>query len=117
LVDGLPVAFIDWDAARPGARVDDLAYFAWTWCILDIDQVPIRDQAARLSEVREGYGIDDRVDLVQEILRVQQDSALAWRAAAAGTHGAAQKQHLVAAEWAERLRAFVDKNHAALRDG
>lgn len=27
---GVPIAFIDWDSAAPGARLDDLVYFAWT---------------------------------------------------------------------------------------
>ena len=30
---GLPAAFIDWSSCRPGGRLEDLGYMAWTWCI------------------------------------------------------------------------------------
>ncbi|TDC25487.1 aminoglycoside phosphotransferase family protein [Streptomyces sp. 8K308] len=53
--DGLPVAFVDWDACRPGRRVDDLAYAAWGWCVLERMQVPIEQQAAHLRDFRDGY--------------------------------------------------------------
>lgn len=65
--DGLPVALIDWDSARPGARLDDLAYLAWTWCIQSTGNVPISDQARHLRELRDGYG-DIAGDLLSAIL-------------------------------------------------
>lgn len=54
--DGMPVAFIDWASSRPGARLEDLGYMAWTWCIQSHGHVPIADQARHLRELSDGYG-------------------------------------------------------------
>jgi Phosphotransferase enzyme family len=54
--EGTPVAFIDWTSCRPGARLDDLGYMAWTWCIQSEGNVPIQDQAVHLRELRDAYG-------------------------------------------------------------
>jgi aminoglycoside phosphotransferase (APT) family kinase protein len=69
--DGLPVAFIDWDGARPGAWMFDLAYLAWTWCIQSSGNVPIEDQARRLRDLRDGYGRGDAEALVRAIIHRQ----------------------------------------------
>ncbi|WP_188894053.1 aminoglycoside phosphotransferase family protein [Microlunatus endophyticus] len=50
-VDGCVVGLIDWDFARPGRRVDDLAYLAW-------QLVPLQSEGRR-----EQYGLDARLDL------------------------------------------------------
>lgn len=52
---GLPTAFIDWSSCRPGRRLDDLGYMAWTWCIQSQGRVPLADQARHLRELRDGY--------------------------------------------------------------
>ncbi|PZF85272.1 hypothetical protein C1I92_05350 [Jiangella anatolica] len=31
---GVPVAFIDFDFAAPGDPLEDVAYLAWTWCVV-----------------------------------------------------------------------------------
>jgi Phosphotransferase enzyme family len=54
--DGMPVAFIDWTSCRPGARLEDLGYLAWTWCIQAEGNVPVDAQAAHLRELRDAYG-------------------------------------------------------------
>lgn len=69
--DGMPVAFIDWDAARPGRRIDDLGYMAWTWCIQAAGDVPITDQAHHLRLLRDGYGHVDGTILLDAIQRAQ----------------------------------------------
>ncbi len=47
--DGLPVAMIDFDFAAPGARLDDLAYAGWGWCIASKrERAPAETQAAQL---------------------------------------------------------------------
>jgi phosphotransferase family enzyme len=53
---GMPVAFIDWTSCRPGDRLDDLGYMAWTWCVQSEGNVPIADQARHLRELRDAYG-------------------------------------------------------------
>jgi len=69
--DGLPVALIDWDSAGPGARLHDLGYLAWTWCIQSAGNVPIGDQARHLRELRDGYG-DIAGDLLSAVLGRQE---------------------------------------------
>lgn len=54
--NGMPVAFIDWTGCRPGDRIEDLAYMAWTWCIQSEGNVPVSEQAAHLRELRDAYG-------------------------------------------------------------
>jgi hypothetical protein len=34
-------ALIDWDSCAPGARLSDLGYMAWTWCIQASGHVPL----------------------------------------------------------------------------
>lgn len=50
-VDGHVVGLIDWDFARPGRRIDDLAYLAW-------QLVPLQSEGRRQQ-----YGLDHRLDL------------------------------------------------------
>lgn len=69
--DGMPIAFIDWDAVRPGRRIDDLGYMAWTWCIQAAGNVPIADQARHLRLLRDGYGDIDGGGLLDAIERAQ----------------------------------------------
>jgi aminoglycoside phosphotransferase (APT) family kinase protein len=73
--DGMPRAFIDWDGARPGAWMFDLAYLAWTWCIQSVGRVPVRDQARHLRELRDGYGRGDADTLLRAIVRRQRHIA------------------------------------------
>jgi aminoglycoside phosphotransferase (APT) family kinase protein len=69
--DGTPVAFIDWTSCRPGARLDDLGYMAWTWCIQALDGVPVNEQAAHLRELRDAYGPVGAETLIFAMIRSQ----------------------------------------------
>jgi hypothetical protein len=69
--DGLPVAFIDWTSCRPGDRLDDLGYMAWTWCIQAEGNVPVSAQAAHLRELRDAYGPVPPQALVDAMIRGQ----------------------------------------------
>jgi hypothetical protein len=62
---GMPVAFIDWTSCRPGDRIEDLGYMAWSWCIQAHGNVPVADQAAHLRELRDAYGPLDGARLVR----------------------------------------------------
>ncbi|MGV9378841.1 aminoglycoside phosphotransferase family protein [Nonomuraea sp. NPDC003707] len=64
---GLPVAFIDWSSCRPGDRLEDLGYMAWTWCVLSQSRVPPVEQAGHLRELRDGYGSVEQVGHVREL--------------------------------------------------
>ena len=69
--DGMPVAFIDWTSCRPGGRLDDLGYLAWTWCIQALGNVPVDAQAAHLRELRDAYGPVPPEALIGAMIRSQ----------------------------------------------
>ena len=69
--DGTPVAFIDWMSCRPGDRLDDLGYMAWTWCIQAVGGVPVDEQAAHLRELRDAYGPVGAETLIDAMIRSQ----------------------------------------------
>ena len=69
--DGMPVAFIDWTSCRPGDRLDDLGYMAWTLCIQAEGNVPVDVQAAHLRELRDAYGPVRAEDLMRAMIRAQ----------------------------------------------
>ena len=100
--DGMPVAFIDWDGARPGPWMVDLAYLGWTWCIQSNGTPAIRDQARRLRELRDGYGRGDSHALLVAILRKQRYIARVSEALAARPGQAEHyyAHHRRAVEWA-----------------
>jgi hypothetical protein len=109
---GMPVAFIDWDSARPGAWMPDLAYLAWTWCIQSNGNVPVRDQARRLAQLHKGYGRGDPEALLRAIIETQLDiartaEALAARPAKSEQFYAHQER---AIEWATADRLLTEQN-------
>lgn len=64
----LPVAFIDWDIAAPGARLHDVAHVCWQYVGLGPG---VRDapEAARLVRViADAYGLADRSALIDTIM-------------------------------------------------
>jgi aminoglycoside phosphotransferase (APT) family kinase protein len=69
--NGMPVAFIDWTSCRPGGRLDDLGYMAWTWCIQAEGNVPIDAQAAHPRELRDAYGPVPAEALIDAMIRSQ----------------------------------------------
>lgn len=72
-----PVALIDFDDVAPGRRVDDLAYFLWTFLELG-NETPAEVQAERIRELCDTYGFSDGSLLVNAILE-QQEKILAKR--------------------------------------
>jgi len=74
---GAPVAFIDFDDAAPGSRVDDLAYLLWTFLELGNDVRP-DIQSRRMAAVCNAYGLTAREALIDAIL-AQQARVLARR--------------------------------------
>ncbi len=77
LKNGDPIAFIDYDDATPGKRVDDLAYFLWTFLELGADVSP-KEQASRMQILCDAYGYMDISKLLDAILE-QQAKILAKR--------------------------------------
>ena len=61
---GLPAAIIDFDAAAPGTRVEDLGYAAWLWLDIGSADFAPAEQARRLGIFLEAYGWNDRTGLI-----------------------------------------------------
>ncbi|QSB13276.1 phosphotransferase [Natronosporangium hydrolyticum] len=58
--DGRPVAFIDFDFAAAGDRLEDVAYLSWSWCISSRpDREPVAGQASQVRLVAHAYGLGD----------------------------------------------------------
>jgi hypothetical protein len=113
---GLPVAFIDWDSCRPGDRLDDLGYLAWTWCIQSQGRVPIAAQARHLRELRDGYGDVEADLLVRAILRRQSEVAEIEQANLQDRrHTADRRRHAEwAVAWATADRQLVEQHERQL---
>lgn len=77
----LPVAFLDWDFAAPGARIHDVAHMCWQY----LDLGPAVDDLAttlhRLRAMCDAYGSVDRSRVVESILWWQDRC---WRGIEAG---------------------------------
>lgn len=75
------VTVLDWDFARPGRPVEDLAWAAWRWCPLmePAQHVPNgfgrlitkTEQRANLAALMDGYGWRDSAALLEEVVRQQ----------------------------------------------
>jgi len=97
-VDGVPTAFIDFDAAHAGARRDDLGYAAWLW--LDIgEEIDAELQGRRLADFFAAYGGADIRDAVPALIDAQ---------VSLGSRSGAPRK------WAERCREWTERNRATL---
>ncbi|MDT0344133.1 phosphotransferase [Streptomyces litchfieldiae] len=107
--DGMPTALIDWDGCRPGRRLDDLAYMAWSWCILERMPIPITRQATLLRELHDGYGDFEPEPLLDAMVERQTEVADAeTRILHDPGHTPERRAHaLTAVEWATACRALV----------
>jgi Ser/Thr protein kinase RdoA (MazF antagonist) len=57
--NGEPIAFIDFDFAAPGDRLQDVAYLAWSWCISTrADRGSPSAQAAQVRLLADAYQLD-----------------------------------------------------------
>jgi hypothetical protein len=84
---GVPVAFIDWDAAQPVEPLADLASAAWTFVPLappgqlaEAGFEPLPDLAARLRMFLDAYGLTDRtaILLALECCVLDEPQPLRW---------------------------------------
>jgi hypothetical protein len=63
----LPVAFLDWDIAGPGRRVEDVAHVCWQFVGLGPGADPDR-AAAQVRLIADSYGLAERGELVDAVL-------------------------------------------------
>ena len=75
--DGDLSGFIDFDAAAPGERLDDLGYMIWTFLNLGSNQ-DVLDVQEKLNAIYQGYGLTSSRGLAEAILK-QQQRVLDWR--------------------------------------
>lgn len=69
--DAIPVGLIDFDGASPGNRIDDLAYFLWTFLELGNDLILVETQANKMKLLCNVYGYDNKKSLIDSILEQQ----------------------------------------------
>lgn len=67
----IPVGFIDFDEAAPGDRIDDVAYFLWTFLDFGVLERPDNDQINSIIKLSEAYALKTSDDLVEAILKQQ----------------------------------------------
>lgn len=100
-----PVAVIDFDAAAPGSRANDLGYAAWLWLDLGSPEVSARVQNQRLSAFIEAYGAL-RVDSVLEAM-LERQALLVKEGRGAGNSALS--------EWATACNEWTRRNLRILR--
>ncbi len=77
LKEGNLMGIIDFDDARPGDRIDDLAYFLWTFLNLG-SNIPVDIQIKKITEACEAYGFSAGSNLIDAIIN-QQEKILSKR--------------------------------------
>lgn len=68
----LPVAIIDFDAAAPGSRANDLGYAAWLWLDLGSPKIDVAVQHHRFATFLDAYGVTAS-ELVLESMLARQE--------------------------------------------
>jgi hypothetical protein len=63
-----PTAFIDWDIAAPGKRIEDIAHVCWQYLGLGPDAADPGTAGRRMRLICDAYGLTDRGGLVESIL-------------------------------------------------
>ena len=99
-VTGVPSAFIDFDDAHPGTRLEDLGYAAWLWTDIGNDELSADVQGQRVAAFFQAYGLGTN-DAVGSILTAQ--VALAQRTVETSVR-----------EWSNNCRDWVERNRDML---
>ncbi|MGH3000102.1 MAG: phosphotransferase [Gaiellaceae bacterium] len=66
--DGQPVGIIDFDAAAPGERLQDIGYAIFLWLNLGADGPPPTEQARRIKVFCRGYDIEPDGDVISAVV-------------------------------------------------
>ncbi|MFC3996918.1 phosphotransferase [Nocardiopsis sediminis] len=83
----LPLAFIDWDLAAPGRRLDDIGHACWHYLALGPHRRgPVAEAAAGIGAICDGYGLTDRTGVVGAVAAIQERTATGIEAEAAEGH-------------------------------
>jgi len=104
-VDRVPSGFIDFDAAHPGTRAEDIGYAAWLWLDIGNDGLSPEVQGQRLIAFVTGYGVAAAREALEWVLAAQRE--LSKRPiAAAGTR-----------EWARQCLDWTEVNRERIEAG
>jgi aminoglycoside phosphotransferase (APT) family kinase protein len=114
--EGVPVAFIDWDGAAPGRRIDDVARAAWLFLDLAAEGVEVAEQARRLALFADAYGVEPGTDLAGAVVECVRSTLVAIE------EGLAERSPHVDREFLEHARSWslgqlewLERNATALR--
>ncbi len=122
--DGTPRVLLDFDNARPGNRIDDVAYMGWTFVIAGGDDTGLagtRLRSRRLRVICDAYGLSDAGALFDAMSTQQGETIALVRAQAAlprskrSASGAARAIASIRAEmdWLRRHREeLIDEMNA-----
>lgn len=98
--DGVPKAFIDFDDAHPGTRLEDVGYAAWLWIDIGNRELSVELQGRRMADFLMHYGLSAD-EAVSAITAAQ--LALSKRTNVTGVR-----------EWSNSCRAWVELNRVEL---
>lgn len=120
---GLPVAFIDWDAAAPGPRAWDLGFIAWRWvpfwrdvkCRAHGLPTGVAEKARRFRLLLQAYGLEPEVSVVQAAIeRVGQLQEHMWKLVADGSKWEVELARRGVLDEATLEIAWIEEHAAAL---
>ena len=115
--DGVPVAFIDWDAAGPVDPLVDLAAAAWEFVPLGPPEQlreagfdPVPDISARLRRFVDAYGLHDRRAILPALQRSRLLAAERVKYAPVNAAEAAKalEHHARELRWLQSVIAYLD---------
>lgn len=119
-IQGMPHALIDWDGARPGHPLQDLAYMAWTWCVRVVDGSRLEDEIIWLREMRNGYSSAVSGEaLIEAIFRSLQEGS-EWWTERLSTRIMSEKERQHAMEsraWNGLVSSYLRAKHATFLRG
>ncbi|MFI7064427.1 phosphotransferase family protein [Kribbella sp. NPDC050124] len=109
-VNNLPAALIDFDLAKPGNILEDVAYLAWTWCISSKRTDP-EPQATQVKLLSDTYALTttQRQSLIDAILTRQLQNATFWTKANVAITQAQRSDRIT---WSHHEHTFVTTHRA-----
>ena len=80
--DNSPAGIIDFDDCQPGKRIEDMAYFLWTFLELGNPVIATKEQLEKIALLRQVYQLETTHSLASVLLQ-QQERILIFRRAKA----------------------------------
>jgi aminoglycoside phosphotransferase (APT) family kinase protein len=116
--NGVPVAFIDWDAASPGPRALDLARSAWYWTVTsEVDVLPLDEQVRRVRLMADAYRLVPSRRSMADAILAEQQRTIANIAAALKRGDPNTDYWQSALEWHRAERAWFAAHQQAFKRG